>query len=42
MMEADFEGISFKGVQISWHKEREMVILETDRKKMKLYVFHPG
>lgn len=27
MMEADFEGISFKGVQISWHKEHEMSYL---------------
>lgn len=27
MMEADFGGISFKGVQIRWHKEHEWCYL---------------
>jgi len=43
MMDADFEGISFKAVQMRWHKElerrrrgrrRKGVIWETDRRKM--------
>lgn len=41
MMEADFEGISFKGVQISWHEEHEMSYLADWQKENEVICVPP-